>query len=205
MADSIEAICNLGLLVIGVTRGIDSIDDGSEEADVCKAIYEQDRDEVLSAFAWPFATAHVRPAPIDSTTLALGGVPSGWLYAFAMPADALRVRSIFTALGALPEGSSTFVPEYDPLLQEQIILSNYDAPDFLITFRVTDVTKFPPLFVRALAGRMAEDLVLGLKKTPADGQRAHAYYLQALADAKVEALKGQNLGTWTPAHITARW
>lgn len=205
MADSVEAICNLGLLVIGVTRGIDSIDDGSEEADVCKAVYEQDRDEVLSAFAWPFATSHVRPAPIDPTTLALGGVSSGWLYAYAMPADALRVRSIFTALGALPESSSTFVPEYDPVLQEQIILSNYDAPDFLITFRVTDVTKFPPLFVRALAGRIAEDLVLGLRKDPKLGQVAHAYYLQALADAKVEALKGQNLEPWTPAHITARW
>jgi hypothetical protein len=205
MADSVEAICNLALVLIGDSKGIASIDEGSIESDVCLAVYEQDRDEVLSAFAWPFATSHVRPAPIDSTTLALGGVPSGWLYAYAMPADALRVRSIFTALGALPESSSTFAPEYDPLLQEQIILSNYDAPDFLITFRVTDVTKFPPLFVRALAGRIAEDLVLGLRKDPKLGQVAHAYYLQALADAKVDALKGQNLEPWTPAHITARF
>lgn len=204
MADSIEAIANLALLIIGDSKGIASIDEGSEESDVCKAVYDQDRDEVLSAFAWPFATSRAKPAPIDATTLSLGGVPSGWLFAYAMPTDALRVRSIFTALGALPASASTYITEYDALLQEPIILTNNDAPEFLFTFRVTDVKQFPPLFVRALAGRMAEDLVLGLRKDPKLGQAAHVYYLQAMADAKAEALKGQNPETWIPAHIAAR-
>jgi hypothetical protein len=80
---------------------------------------------VLSAFAWPFATSRAKPAPIDSTsTLALGAVPSGWLYAYAMPADALRVRSIFTALGSCRRTLLYITPEYDPLCKRQVILTN---------------------------------------------------------------------------------
>lgn len=205
MATSIEDICNLALTLIGHTTPVTSLTaDGTEAADVCNAVYEQDRDEVLSAFAWPFATSRVKPAPIVATTLALGDVPTGWENAFAMPADALRVRSSFTVPNGLPDNSSTYAIEYDSLLQQPIILSNEDEPEFLFTFRVTDVKQFSPLFVRALAARIAEDLVLGLRKDPKLGQVAHGYYLQALADAKTDALKGQNTGNWIPAHIAAR-
>src|SRR5437660_4372060 len=117
MADSAEAICNLALLVIGQSKPITSLTaDGTEEADVCNAVFEQDRDEVLSELAWPFATARVKPAPIVATTLSLGAVPSGWLYAFAIPADALRVRSIFTGLNPLPSNVPPFITEYDSTL-----------------------------------------------------------------------------------------
>lgn len=205
MADSVEAICNLALVLIGQTTPVVSLTaDDSEQADVLNMVFEQDRDEVLAVFSWPFATSRVKPAPIDATTLNLGAVPGGWGFAFAMPADALRVRSIFTALNGLPDDSAGFDIAYDPTLGARIILSNDDAPEFLITFRITDVKQFPPLFVRALAGRLAEDLVLGLRKDPKMGQVAHAYYLSQLAEAKADALKGQNLGNWIPAHIAAR-
>lgn len=204
MADSVEAIANLALLVIGNSKGIASIDEGSEEADVCKAIFEQDRDEVLSAFAWPFATSRAKPAPIVASTLALGVVPSGWGYAYAMPANALRVRRLYTGLNPLPSNDPAYGVEYDSLLQAPVILTSESDPEFVFTFRVTDVKQFTALFVRALAGRMAEDLVLGLRKDPKVGQVAHAYYLAALADAKTDALKGQNQPAWIPAHLAAR-
>jgi hypothetical protein len=204
LADSVEAIANLALLIVGDTKGIESIDEGSAEADVVKAIYEQDRDEVLSAFAWPFATSRAKPAPIVASTLALGAVPSGWGYAYAMPADALRVRSIYTGLGQLPSNAPAYITEYDSTLGASVILTSEDEPEFLFTFRVTDVKLFPPTFVRAVAGRMAEDLVLGLRKDPKLAQMAHAYYLQALAEAQASALAGQNEPAWTPAHLAAR-
>ena len=47
MADSPEAIANLAFLVIGDSKGITSLTEGSEEADVANAVYEQDRDEVI--------------------------------------------------------------------------------------------------------------------------------------------------------------
>jgi hypothetical protein len=205
MADSIEDIVNLALVVIGQTKQIDDLTaDDSEAADVANLVYEQDRDEVLSVFSWPFATSRAKPAPVLATSLDLGAVPGGWSYAYARPADALRVRSIFTAPGALPDSGADFAEAYDPTLGARVILSNDDAPEFLFTFRVTDVKQFPPLFVRALAGRLAEDLALGLRKDPKVGQVVHAYYLQALAEAKADALKGQHTAAWTPAHIAAR-
>jgi hypothetical protein len=47
--------------------------------------------------------------------------------------------------------------------------------------------------------------VLGLRKDPKLAQVAHAYYLQALAEAQASALAGQEQSlAWTPAHIAAR-
>jgi hypothetical protein len=205
VADSKEDICNLALVVTGHTQFItDLTTDDSVAAEVFNRVFDQDRDEVLAAFSWPFATSRAKPAPIDATTLDLGAVPGGWSYAYARPADALRVRSIFTALGALPDSGADFAEAYDPTLGARIILSNDDAPEFLFTFRITDVKQFPPLFVRALAGRLAEDLALGLRKDAKVGQVAHAYYLQKLAEAQADALKGQHQAAWTPAHIAAR-
>lgn len=204
MADSVEAICNLALIMIGETQGIESIDEGTVAADVCLAIYEQDRDEVLSGFPWPFATVRAKPAPILASTLAASAVPGGWLYAYAVPADTLRVRSIYTSLNPLPSNVPGYAQEFDSTLGASVILSNEDEPEFLFTYRIVDIKQFSPLFVRALAARMAEDLAAGLRKDPKVAQLAHAYYLAALADAKKDALKGQNLDAWTPAHITAR-
>src|SRR5438128_882361 len=82
-------ICNLALLQIGQTSLIQDLGEDSEAANACNLLYSVNRDETLQEFAWPFAQRRSTPAPLMATTLALGVVPTGWEYAFALPADAV--------------------------------------------------------------------------------------------------------------------
>lgn len=204
MATSVEDIVNLALILIGHTNPVVSLaTDGTETADVANAVYEQDRDEVLAAFWWPFALRRALPAALDATTLAAGAVPSGWGYAFAIPGDAVagEIHGIYPMDTGL---APNFALEYDGALGQTVILTNDDQPEFFYTARVTDVRQFPPLFVRALAGKLAEDFVLGLRKDPKLGQVAHAYYQAALGAARAEAARTSNQIRPIPHHLAVR-
>lgn len=87
-------ICNSALLKIGHTDFIAILTENSVEATVCNKFYAPRRDEVLRKYDWPFARYRAQPAPLDSTTLALGAVPAPWLYAYAYPDTALAIRKI---------------------------------------------------------------------------------------------------------------
>src|ERR1700737_379253 len=86
MASEVD-ICNLALLQIGDTNLITDLKGDTLEAQACNALYAQNRDETLQELSWQFANRRLKPAPLVATTLALGAVPTGWAYAFAMPDD----------------------------------------------------------------------------------------------------------------------
>jgi hypothetical protein len=92
MATDEVTICNLALNAIGVTAYISDLDENSDEANACRLAYPQARDEELEVTAPGWATARMRPAPLDETTLALGEVPGGWKYAYALPGRRLAER-----------------------------------------------------------------------------------------------------------------
>jgi len=161
------AICNLSLNGIGHTAFISALDEDSEEANVCQFAYPQARDEELEVQQPSWATRRVRPAPLLATTLDLGEVPGGWTYAYALPADCLPngLRGIYSGIRAPRDDQQVpFAPEWDEATQQVVILTDQANAELVYTARVEDPTRFPPTFARAIAERMAKDLIRGLRK-----------------------------------------
>lgn len=162
-------ICNMALVGIGHTELIEDLDEGSTESDICELEYDQCRDEVLESWDWDFARKRQQPAALDDTTLDLGAVPSGWTYAFALPADCVPngLRAIYSGTRNPREDEKTpFAVEYDGATAQSIVLTDIEEPEFIYTARVEDPNRFSALFVRALAERLAIPLLRGLRKDP---------------------------------------
>jgi hypothetical protein len=161
-------ICNLALYAIGHTKKIAALNEPSDEAEACQSLYAQDRDEVFEA-AQPFRRRSA-PAALNATTLELGAVPAQWLYAYELPADALPKGLI----RVLPKGwqgrqfneedKVPFDVEYDGVLGHDIVLTDELNPTFIYNARVEDAAQYPPTLCRAIADRMAVDLVPALRK-----------------------------------------
>lgn len=85
------AICNMALQRVGAKR-IVSIDDGTEEANACAAIYDIVVEEVISSVAWSSATKRVALARTTTTPV------FGFTYEYQLPVDpkCLRVLEIDT-------------------------------------------------------------------------------------------------------------
>lgn len=184
---SVVEICNIALSRLAASAPIASLTERSKEAELCAVFYEQCRDEVLRAFAWPFATA--------SIVLADVGTPAnGWAYRYAYPADCLLV------LGVIHPGQRE-VMESDLLIPFKVGYSpsgtviNTDQPQAAVNYvsRVEDTTLYDPLFVSALAWKLAAELAI-----PLAGKREYRHdceqqYLISVSKAQAQVLnEGQD-------------
>ena len=148
MALSVTKICNLSLSDIGSKRINDYETDSSGQAIVCRLHYEPTRDALLRSSYWPFAGAR--------STLTQDAADPDFEYdnQFILPNDFLYLRSVF-------EENS----EPAHAIEGERFLTNDSTAKIRYTKRVTDVTKFDPLFVQVLALQLALKLVTGLGKT----------------------------------------
>jgi len=87
-AVSLAAICNRALTLIGANR-IDSIDDDSIEAKLCKQFVDDIRKDLLRAHPWKFALK--RASLVESAT----SPEWGWDNQFPLPVDCLRVVEMY--------------------------------------------------------------------------------------------------------------
>jgi len=136
-------ICNLAIRMIGAKR-ITSLDDEAEEARVLTDIYDRMLDEVLVAYPWNFALKR-------SALTRLATTPTyEYDYAYALPADCLRV------VEAEDHAYEDFQVEDNKLLTDSESLNvRYIA-------RVTDPTKYSPLFIQAFTARLSAELAYPL-------------------------------------------
>jgi len=192
----------MALNLVGA-RSITSFTDGSPESEVCKRFYYDVRDALLQSYNWNFAT--------KMAILAADNTPPIFQRnnAFPLPADWLRTLRPF--------------PEWNTLMLDWIvqvgddgalrIYTNDPAPlNLRYIAKVYDVTKFSPLFTRALQFRLAGDIAEKLtqsntKKTElyqqADATITEAKRIQAIetvpADAPTdEWLMARNSGASGP-------
>lgn len=167
---SIVSICNMALANIGKTD-INDLDEASAEARACKRFYNHTLDLLLQAYPWRFAGKTLALAELANDK------PGEWKRAYARPAGCLKVRWV------APQYSET-----DPctLTKQQEISIPYDiegqtiycnlSPAFLrFTLRVTDPSKYSPLFIEAMASHLAVRLAMPLTRDPK--VRADAYQL----------------------------
>lgn len=168
MPNSVVQICNTALARVGTSNFIDSLNEASQEAQVCKLLYEQTRDRVLREVYWPFARAF--------ETLALISGNSGkawaneWLYAYRYPTDACVIRRILT-----PLGPRQVIPEPYDIAQDaagRIILTNMKDAGVEYTRKIEDPIQFDPSFTSALAWLLAAEIAMPLSAV--DGLRKQA-------------------------------
>lgn len=172
-------ICNLALSNLGKTN-ISDLSEPTAEARACNQFYAHTRDTLLQAYPWRFAGKTVSLAEVPNDK------PGAWRYAYRRPTDCLKVRWVRREY-------STIDPTPQTLQQE--ILNPYDfegttlycnlSPAFLrYTFRLTDPTKFTPLFIDALAWHLAVRLAMPLTRDPKI--RADAFQLAMRMQAAAE-------------------
>ena len=138
------SICNQALLWLGQEL-ITSLDDQNKTASWMKNNYSFIRDAVLETHAWTFATERATSNTADR---------DGWDKQFVHPIGEgwISILRCFTRQGKMPDRS--FRVEGDK------ILSDYDTIWYWGIKRITDTQKFSPLFVQALAARLAADAAI---------------------------------------------
>lgn len=226
MASDVD-IANLALAHLGDDATVSNLDppEGSAQAEHCAQFYPMARDAMLQMHTWNFSTRRTNGAEV--TALA-----TGWEYAYQKPNDALIVFAIlppgaqddYTA--PLPAGTVTLadgslaspmpghsIIQTQPFSIEtdedgsEIIVTNQSEAVIRYGLRITDTTKFSPLFVIALswllASYMAGPLIKG-EVGAAEAKRClsmfNYWFSQAVsADSKQRKINPQHNVPWMSA------
>lgn len=183
------AICNMALAEIGRGAQITSLDEASQAARACKLRYPYARDACLRAYDWNFAA---RRAALPKNAVA----PAfEYANAYDLPADCLLVRSVLDgdAERWVVEGRQILTDMGDPLFVKYTAL-------------VPETARFDPLFVEALAARIASDIAVQLSESVSRAQGLWQVYQSKLVEARRrDAQEGQPdgfpRGSWLDARL----
>ena len=146
MAVSETSICNMALGVIGA-KPINSFnDDASTPAIRCRLFYEPTRDALLRSHFWRFASARKVLVQDDTDPV------YEWDNQFILPVDLLRVKSIY---------ENRFSDEniHSYALEGERLLTNDSTVSLRYVKKVTDTSKFDPLFVKVFVLLLADELI----------------------------------------------
>lgn len=161
MAANPTTICNLALAHLGEDH-LMSLDDDSREAQFCKRFYDQTRDEVIQSHPWNFA---IRRAVLSR----LAEAPAfGWAWQYQLPADCLRILQL--------NGHDVSKREGRYEVEGGRLLTNDDECAVRYLRRVEDAALFPPLFVEALALKIATRLAKPLTGSTSEVERLLTEY-----------------------------
>lgn len=187
MANEIQ-IANLALSRLGGYR-IQSFSDATKEAREASLHYPLMRDSVLEDHDWDFARKRTLLALLATTY-------TGWAYAYQYPIDCLVARSIISSVDAngisqfseetgLPSaGKAEYEVISNAAMNSRVILTDKASAELVYTGKVTDANMFSPLFVNALAWRLASDLAIPLKGKADLHNSLYALYTAELSKAK---------------------
>ncbi|WP_237763927.1 hypothetical protein [Terrimicrobium sacchariphilum] len=139
-----------------------SLDDRTPEAALCNRFYDQTRDEVLQSHPWNFA--------IKRATLSLlADAPAfGWAYQYQLPSDCLRILQL--------NGYQVYQADGRFDIEGGRMMTNCDTAQVRYIARVTDGTLFPPLFVEALALKLATRLAKPITGSASEVERLKTEY-----------------------------
>lgn len=182
-------ICNLALARLGDEATVASIDppEGSAQAAHCARFYPMARDSLLEIHAWNFTQGREALALLVNEA-----ANSTWLYTYAVPSDMINVVGIYDPTATddlIANGTYTPQPYVIESLEstgEDVIMTNQDDAVIRYARRVTDPTRFSPLFTDALAWLLASYLagpILKGETGVAAAQSAHKAFMARLSDA----------------------
>lgn len=201
MASEVD-ICNLALARLGDNATVASIDppEGSAQAEHCARFYAVARDSLLEMHAWKFATRRVLLAKLTVESW-------DWAFAYAEPTGALKLLGVLSATASNNDETQPYEAE-SAANGAAIILTNQEDASLRFVARVTDTTKFSPLFVDALAWLLASYLAGPVLKGDAGAAMAKTClqsFMLAFSNAKVsDANQRKVRPEHTPAWIAGR-
>lgn len=183
MASEVE-IANRALSMLGEAR-ITSLDDNNKPARAMKARFDILRDAELSAYPWRFAVKRVQ-LPATTETPAWG-----YSKIYNRPDDDLRPIRVGDdyisdqTIGVFYESSGYTGEQSKYEIIEGRIQTDLSAPlDYEYISRVTNAGLFDPLFVEALAARLAADAAEELTQSNSKKEAALMVYKRTLAEAR---------------------
>lgn len=206
MATEVD-ICNMALGHIGDRAGISAIvpPDGSVQAEHCARFYPIVRDIMLEGHTWRFNTTRALMADLSAAI----PPPTNWQYTYAIPNGCLRPLKVLAEGDTEEDGTEEFLVEADPS-GVGVLFCNVPQATLRYLMKITDPTKFSPLFVFALSRLLASALAGPIIKGRAGVQEAVRQY-QAFLLAKAEATaadantrKTTTYQDFTPAWLSAR-
>lgn len=178
-------ICNRALAEIGTRSTIVSLDEASTEAVNCKLQYTPMRQALLRAAGWGFARAQCTLTTLG--TAANNTSPFPYLYEYAWPSDALKIKYLVDIppgwpfptgpqTNNPPTGDPGPIPMFAPSRKnrflvssdivngsrQRVILSNLFQAIAIYTADVTDGSQWDPLFEEALVCLIASKIVIPL-------------------------------------------
>lgn len=172
-------ICNLALTNIAKPT-INALTEATTEARACNQFYEHVRDTLLQVYPWRFAGKTASLAQIANDRA------GAWGYAYSRPVDCLKPRWVRPAYSIDDPCQQTLQQEIaNPYDIEGSTLYCNLSPAFLrYTFRLTDPSKFSPLFVEAFGWHLAVRLAMPLTRDPK--VRAEAFQLAMRTQGSAE-------------------
>lgn len=169
MASEVD-ICNLALAHLGDSATVASINppDSSAQADHCARFYPMARDALIEMHDWDWTMKRVALSQVTNVT-------TEWAYCYAQPTDMINAIAVMSPTAAsdnsvglvasanwvetpLPAGGF-YTPQ--PFQLElaadgtEVIYTDVQSAVFRYTARVTDTTKFNPLFIDCLSWSLA--------------------------------------------------
>lgn len=176
-------IANIALSLLGEPE-VTSLDDDLKQARQVKINYSAARDATLEAHEWSFALTRWRPSPSATPP------DFGPAYAFPVPSDVLRVLSVhddpFFSVTEAKEQVQWVLEENKILCDEQVIYCRGIK-------RVTEEGRFSPLFVHALAAKIAFFIALNLTASAEIQSTMAAVYAGFIKEARSrDGVQGRN-------------
>lgn len=159
-------ICNMALDEIG-KKAINSLDESSDAARICRRNYEPVRDLVLASSTWHFARKRKTLAQLTATP------DFEWLYQYQLPTDYIRMVEF-------NQDDEDIIP-YE--IEGDKLLTNETSASIVYIYRVIDTNLFDPSFVAAYADRLAQRIASPLTSNRAVKADANASFRQTVDDA----------------------
>jgi hypothetical protein len=191
MANSVVTICNLALQKLG-SSGIVVIDEDSTNGRACNTCYDIMRQRELRAHPWSFSIQRFVLAPTTAVPLFT------YLYAFPIPPNCMRV--LLPARSGLDWRLESF--------QGQTMIMTNDGTSLSVKclIDIVDTTRFDPLFVEALACKMAWHMCEQVTQSNTKKDALKQEYKDVIAEARKanafeKIVDDQPVDTWISARI----
>lgn len=175
-------VCNIALANVGNARIINSLEENTLEARMCKVHYAPTRDELLEVFPWRFAAKRATLAALS------GQERSGWTYTYQLPTDCIAPRRIYPGARSVnPDEEVPFEIETvsaGATVSGLCLLTDKEEAELLYTAECPAVVLWTPLFVQAVAWHLSMKLALVVPVKPELASGLERKAAVALARAK---------------------
>jgi len=135
-------ICSQALIKCGADT-INSFTDGTHESNVCSVMYDTIKKALLYYTFWNFGIKKVQLNRLSETP-----TDKKYLYAYSLPGDIIRIRSVFDEFGSTDFGYKK---------EGQKVFSN-NPTAFVEYVQNMEETNMPSFFVEALVAKVATEI-----------------------------------------------